>query len=296
MQEKKILSLDIGGSFIKWAIFDFDLKIIKKDKFQTHHSPKNPDGTLMWKKVVSWINDEIRSNYNLAYIAVSTSGVIDEQGQVIGSTPAFTNYIDFNIKTFLSSKTNLPVFVENDANCAILGELFLGVINGSTNSVMIVLGTGIGGGLIVEKEIFKGAHGWGGEVGRMLLPSGKEWEQVASTKNLLKQMQKAGFNFEHGVEIFANLYNPGVWIVFQKYLDDLAWGIVNICYLFDPEIFVIGGGIIENKLFPFDKLVTIIESKMDKNLFLKINFKQAKLGNAANLVGAAALGLKKWTE
>lgn len=247
---------------------------------------------------------------------IGMPGLVDDQG-VILFAPNLLMVSGFDITAVLSERFDFPrTVVENDATSAAAGELAYGAAFGATHAVMVTLGTGIGGGLIANGEVVRGAHGFGGEIGHMVVdPSGPNcpcgrrgcWERYASGSglgrlardaahagHLAEVMSIAGgdpeaVRGEHVTEA-AKGGDPEA----QAVLDELAWwvalGLANLANALDPELFVIGGGLVE----AFDLMVTPLRQALDEMVEggasrPPVGLAVAALGERAGAIGAAVL-------
>lgn len=212
----------------------------------------------------------------------------------------------------LSRELGLPVKVDNDANCAALGEVVAGAAKGSRSALMVTLGTGVGGGIIIGGEIYSGWQSLGGEIGHMCIVMDGEqcscgekgcWEAYAASSALVRQAEKAAVEHPesllaadtgslNGKKIFAAV-NAGDAVaksVVERYCAYVGVGIVNLINAIYPESIIIGGGISavgETILSPIREYIGEHFFASKKELMPAVL--QAQLGNDAGLIGAAAL-------
>ena len=163
-----ILAIDIGGTMIKYGLVSFDGKILSTDKIKTEAS-KGLNNIL--NKI-----DNIFKRYkenNPVGIAVSGTGQINGMiGKVIGGNPIIPNWIGTNLVKILEEKYNLPIVLENDVNCVALGEKWVGAGKDLSNFICLTIGTGIGGGIILNNQLFRGENFVAGEFGHILIKKG----------------------------------------------------------------------------------------------------------------------------
>ncbi|MCL2753743.1 MAG: ROK family protein, partial [Defluviitaleaceae bacterium] len=194
----------------------------------------------------------------------------------------------------MSMLLNKDVYVENDANCAALAEHRFGVAVGTKNSVTITLGTGIGGGIIIDNKIFAGSLFGGGEIGHHVIKARGEkcsckrhgcWESYASATALRRM---AGGKSPKEVFAKARAGDKALKAVVDEYIEYLCEGLVNIANILQPEIIVIGGGISGEGSYFLDKIHNSINGRFfDNQNPTKIVI--AGLGNDAGIIGAALL-------
>lgn len=273
---------DIGGTNIKYGVVNLNTnEITNKGHFPT--KAKTLKGVEIINNIVEHFNANF-ANLEIDAIGVSAAGVIDNNlGKVIHANDHFIEYVNLEIANIITTKTNKKCFVENDVNCAALGELAINNLT-SDNALVIALGTGIGGAVVINHKILPSNNLCSGEVG-MLKINDANWEDLASPINFAKQVSKK-YNQEIDIK---DLYDD-----LEKYADDvatfydlLAEGISRICWILDPKEIIIGGGVTDNQTFDIDALKSHIKQNIPSFMHEKLNVKKAKAGNSAALIGAA---------
>lgn len=278
----QVLCFDIGGTDIKYGIVK-DEVIIEKHKVQTN--AKLPQEELANK--LYQLASELLKNYQVDGVGVSCAGSIDiEKGQVITPPEAIPNFKDWNFKSFFKEKFNLDCIADNDVNCFAVAEGTSGAAKDFKNFFTITVGTGIGGAVVVDGHIWRGLNYNAGEVGRMLLPKEK-FESLASVTALIKNARDLGLDVHNGKEIF-DLYDQDNFLAEQavaSFYHYLAVGIANLIYTFNPEAFVIGGGITNRDAFVSELNQTINRYLVDgfKNTAV---LKRAHYKNDGGMMGA----------
>ncbi len=211
----------------------------------------------------------------------------------------------------VAERTGLPVRIDNDANCAALGEVTAGAAQGSENALMVTLGTGVGGGIIIGGRIFSGWKSLGGEIGHICICMDGEqcscgergcWEAYASASALVRQAERAAEKYPRsalakcgaldGRKIFAALRegDSAAKEVFENYCRYVGVGLTAFVNSIYPESIIIGGGISavgETLIAPIREYVAEHFFASDRALMPYIV--PAKLGNDAGIIGAAAL-------
>lgn len=289
-----ILCLDIGGTEVKAMIkgegFEKTL-----DNFESKASINAPD----IKNDVFNLVKELEENYEIDGIAISTAGMVDyKTGIIADHGPTFKNYKGFDWKKVIHNELGKFAVVENDVKSAAIGELNYGAGKGFSSAFVITIGTGIGGALILDGEIYRGASGHAGEIGYMPFEIDK-FESLASTSALVKRssMLFPDKNYKNGKEIFDAIDSDDEDAI--KLVDDmtsiLARGISNIMLIINPEVILIGGGISEQKEKFIEPIIKKIRTYVPENIFLSTKIKSTELGNRSGLYGAYAIykkGLK----
>ena len=285
-----ILAIDIGGTMIKYGLVSFDGKILSTDKIKTEAS-KGLNNIL--NKI-----DNIFKRYkenNPVGIAVSGTGQINGMiGKVIGGNPIIPNWIGTNLVKILEEKYNLPIVLENDVNCVALGEKWVGAGKDLSNFICLTIGTGIGGGIILNNQLFRGENFVAGEFGHILIKKG-EFEQFASTIALIRLVKERTGKILNGKEIFDLEKKEIVEYqeVISEWIENLTDGLSSIVYCFNPANMILGGGVIEQGEPLINRIKNSLFKKIGPQFKEKLNIIQAKLGNNAGMIGASYLLLEK---
>lgn len=312
------LGIDLGGTNIVAGVIDDSYKIIAKAELKT--AAPRPEADICdtmadaAKKALAKAGISIDE---VSYVGIGVPGAVDKSTGIIeySSNLGFHNW---EIVKMMNERLNKPVYIENDANCAAYGEYLAGSAKGTENAIAITLGTGVGGGIIINGKIYSGSNFAGAEIGHMVIvrngrscPCGRKgcFEAYASatglinlTKDAVKQenpknsyiLKSLNGNLDkiNGATAF-NAMRAGDKVgasVVKDYISYLACGVTNIINIFQPDILCIGGGISHEGNYLLKPLINIIE----KERYTKHNDKQTKiciasLGNDAGLMGAAFL-------
>lgn len=278
-----LIAIDIGGTTIKIATW-----INQKLKMAfTIDTPDNLD--TFYEELTDAVN-EIKANHNIDGVAISSPGAVNKATGVIEGASALPYIHNFKIVPELEKRFGLPVSIENDANCAALAEIADGAAKGCSSMAFLVIGTGVGGSIIINNQIWHGVHLYGGEFGFMII-DGKQLSELASPVTMAKRYnKKTGKDFD-GKTVFelADTDDPVAQEERGKLLHALAVAIFNIQHSFDPEKIIIGGGISQNpELVPLlDDEIAKLRNKMDIETVKPI-LDICTLKNEANLRGAVA--------
>ena len=293
------LGIDIGGTSVKFGVVDGADEVVYKDSIPTKKNCSD-------KEIIDSIAEkcvEIAAKFPISSVGVGTPGLIDYEKKTV--TASNLPFKETPIVKMLEKKLKLPVFINNDANCAALGEATVGEGKDVKNMVMVTLGTGIGGGIIIDKKIYLGG-GEAGEVGHMCIEAnGKKcacgsvgcWEKYASATALIEMVEEAAkanadsilaklvSEKEHadGKTVFDAIDRgcPVATEVFDKYIGYLAVGVKSIINVFSPEVVVISGGLSEAG----EALSAPLKAKLNTKAEIRIS----RLGNDAGIIGAALL-------
>lgn len=292
-----ILAIDIGGTNVKMGLVDHNGKIHAFSEAAANFDEyKTPILSTVLRQSKLFIK---RAQARIEGIAVSATGQIDTcTGTVIGGNGSIPNYIGSQIKKTLEDEFSINAWVLNDANAAVLGECFAGRARGLQNVLMLTLGTGVGGGLVLNGEIYKGSRGIAGELGHFSLyqdgphcTCGKRGclEQYASTSALVRRAQQiTGDNTLTSRAIFA-LAESGdtVFIkILHEWIVDIAAGITGLVHIFNPEMVLIGGGVSAQEELLIQPLRKHVLAGVMPCFAEGLSVERATLGNDAGMIGA----------
>ncbi len=282
---KQYLAVDIGGTFIKFGLVDEAASILTMGKVKT---PATLTG------LIDFIVEKYHAYPDVAGLAISSPGAVAASGVIYG-TSALPYLHGPNIKQMLADRIGIPVFMDNDGNCAGYAEVWKGKASDKQDVLVIVIGTGIGGAVIKDGRIHKGANLHGGEFGYMMIPTDAgydTWSTTAATGALVKKVASLKGCSIHDLsgEYIFEMANAGDAICHQaveEFFELLAIGIYNLQYMYDPEIILIGGGISAR-----EDLIDHINRKLDELLarfeasHIKPNVEACAYRQHANILGA----------
>ena len=287
------ICIDIGGTSIKYGVLSEKGEIFIDGTVSTKVTEKENFILSDVKKLIRNILDEYR-NYEIKGICVSTAGVVNpEKGEIAYAGPTIPKYTGTKIKEELEKEFSISCEVENDVNCAGLGEYWKGAGKGSKSMVCLTIGTGIGGSVILDGKLLNGIGYTAGEIGYMDV-NGSYIQNIASSKYLVEKVQKEKEEKEGitdaitGIDIFE-LAKKGDEICIaglNKIISNLAVGVRNIIYLLNPEVIVIGGGITAQKEYLEEKIRKEVNDGMISDMFRKTRIELAQQRNQAGLLGA----------
>ena len=296
----KVIGLDIGGTAVKYGLLDENGVILELGEFPTE-AEKGVENLF---KNICGVIDKYLSD-DILGIAVSGTGQIDGTiGKVIGGNPIIPGWIGTNLVEKLEDRYKIPAVLENDVNCAALGEKWLGAGKNSENFVCLTIGTGIGGGIILNGDIFRGDTYVAGEFGHIqIVKSGEEclcgkkgcYERYASATALVKMVKEKTGKTLNGKEIFE-LEKSGdkeIKEIVDRWIDYFTDGLSTIAYIFNPPLVVIGGGVTKQGEYLLERILVSLDSKLGINYKKNLKIKFAELGNNAGILGAEYLLLKK---
>ncbi len=311
------LGIDLGGTNIAAAVVDEKFNIVGEGKVKTNcPRPAEAIADSMYEAGMMAIKNAGLSLSDINEVGVGSPGSVNPQkGEICYS--ANLNFVNTPLRDLLESRFGRKVFLENDANAAAYGELLAGAGKGCDQFIAITLGTGVGGGVIMNNNILSGANSAGGELGHIVIVKDGEacscgrngcWEAYASATGLIRQTKEAmladkqskmwdlvGGDIESvsGRTAFDGMRasDKTATEVVKKYCEYVACGLTDIINIFQPDALCIGGGISKEG----ETLVGPIREYVERERFSRNVEKQtvittAKLGNNAGIIGAAFLG------
>ena len=308
--KKYSLGIDIGGTTVKLGLFDLDGKLLYKWEIETR---KIENGRYILSDIAKSI-DEILEDKKINKdevigVGVGVPGPVKEDKIVLGCVNL--GWPVFNVSAELEKLLNLPVKVANDANIAALGEMYKGGGKGYENMIMVTLGTGVGGGVIIDGKVIAGFSGAGGEIGHINVNPHEKISCNCGRKGCLEQYASATGITRLAKEILAKencdsklrnieeitakdifdlaKENDKLCIkIIDKFSNILGRALSNIACICNPQVFVIGGGVSKAG----DMLLDNIKKYYLENAFhatVDTQFKLATLGNDAGIFGGAKL-------
>lgn len=291
----RILAFDIGGTFVKYGLCNENFEFSEKSKFPT-------DAKKGGQAIIENIIGMIEQYDDIDRVAISTAGQVDsENGVVVYSTDNIPYYTGMAVKSLIENKTGITTYVENDVNSAAIGEAYFGAAKGEKNFICLTLGTGIGGAIFLDGKLFKGTNSSAGEIGHMIIHGGGKqctcggegcFECYASAKALINSVNKVSPVELNAFQIFQkeNIEKPEIRSEIDKWIDEIIIGLINVIYIFNPSVIVLGGGIMNE-----DYIIELIDRKIYNRLmdsFKNVRIVRTKLGNDAGMIGAAYMASK----
>ncbi len=293
------IGVDIGGTNTRVALIDEDLKIVRRDQFSTN--VEDPYITL------NQVNKIIKSfgEKNIVGIGLSCPGPLDLiKGSILETPNLHGAWHYFNVAAGLSHISEYPVSLQNDANLAALAEATVGEGKGQKIVQFLTVSTGLGSGLVIDGEIYIGAHGYAHEIASICMwrngpshgsvyPGGIE--AISSGTGITLRAQKGGLNVEHAGEVndLAMQGNSVAMEVMEDAKEYLANAIATIFAIVDPSIIILGGSValkIEGFVEEVEKRV---KSKVYPNLASFVDVRKSTLNEDSGLIGAACLAFNE---
>lgn len=226
----KIIAIDMGGTNLRIALIE-NRKILKYWKEKT---PKTSQGikVKLMELIEEYMSDEVKG------IAVASPGPL-KNGTI--KNPPNLPLRNYHLRKELQKRFKVPAVVKNDADCVALAELTLGCRK--KNFILLTLGTGIGGGVIINGQLYRG-EGYAGELGHIILDDGKDFEALAASKRLKKVTIKAFGEMKLFHELMK-MKSPKAKKILNEFTEYYGQGIASLIHCFDPEVIILAGGIRE---------------------------------------------------
>lgn len=312
------VGIDLGGTNIVAGVVDNKYNIIARAECKTAIPRPESDVCDSMAAVVKEAVKKAKLKMdNIDYIGIGVPGAVNPETGIIETSPnlLFTNW---DVRTMMTERLNKFIKIENDANAAALGEFLAGSAKGCKNAIAVTLGTGVGGGIVIDGKIYSGSNFAGAELGHMVIvKDGKQcgcgrkgcWEAYASATALINMTKDAIREEKPDFSYMLNLCEGDIdnvngktafdaqiagdttgKAVIEKYISYLACGIVNVINIFQPDVLCIGGGVSRQG----ENLLAPVRAIVEKERITKHNEKQTKicaatLGNDAGIIGAACL-------
>jgi glucokinase len=311
IRKKAYIGIDLGGTNIKSGLTDSDGHILTSELIA---SPVDDGASAVKSALLDTASKLLhyaeKANMEVVSIGVGSPGGIDsEKGIVLGTTPNIPDWKGTNLKKLFEDQFHIPIFVDNDANLFLLAEHLYGAAKGYNHVVGLTIGTGIGGALIINGEIYRGSGFVGAEIGHMpIVVDGKKCkcglkgclECYANATALVKSYRSRVRTANRDIttqdittrDIFqlASKSDPIANEVIDNWCEYLSTGIAACVNLLNPQLVVLGGGVAEAGSLLRTKVESSLQNKVLPVALTNLRVKIAKLGNKAGLLGGASLG------
>ncbi|MDI9219012.1 MULTISPECIES: ROK family protein [Clostridium] len=284
---KNYISIDIGGTAIKYGVIAEHGTILIKDNMDTEAHKGGPE---ILNKVFR-IVEKYLEKYELVGICISTAGMVDiEKGEIFYSSPLIPRYAGTKFKKELEERFLIPCEVENDVNCAGLAERISGAAIDSKITLCLTIGTGIGGCILIDEKVFHGFSNSACEIGYMHMFS-SDFQSLGATSILTKKVAERKKSSEEkwdGYNIFEEAKKGDEICItaIDEMVEVIAIGIANICYVINPEVVVLGGGIMAQDIYLKPKFDKAIKKYLLPSIAEKTRLEFAKHKNDAGMLGA----------
>lgn len=314
--EKRVIGIDVGGTNLRGALVGTDGKIINRMKIASD-ADKGIDAVI--DNLVRLIKG-IGGGEEVSAVGFGIPGIIDFKAGIITQAPNICNVNNYPIRENLRARLGdaIPVIIENDANCAAVGEWWMGAGKDAGSLVMITLGTGVGGGIILDGKLWRGADGMGGEVGHMTIyPDGPKCNcgnygclEVYSSATGIRRMVRETLSDPDTKTALRELVKDedpgripeavmkaaqdgdeaalGIW---ERFGTALGIGTASLVNILNVEMIVIGGGVSEAWEMFIDKALSELKRRALRAPAERVRVMKSVLGDDEGIIGASYLAL-----
>jgi len=311
--EKFAIGVDLGGTFIKFGIVTEKGKIIRKSFVDTK-ADGGPESVIkQMKKGLKELLDP--DKINIEGIGIGSPGIVSKKRGTVENPPNLPGWGKVQLGHVIEKAFKLPTFVENDANAAAIGELIFGAGKSHKSFVMITLGTGVGGGIILNKKLFRGDFGAAGEIGHITIDiNGPKCGcgsfgciEAYAGNGYIIQNAKEGLKIHQNSKIVelisddfnaltpkvissaAELGDPYANELITNLGKNIGYALASVSNLLDVSTFIIGGGVAGFGKLLLDNIEISLKQRVLKSLVPRCKILPAKLKNEAGIKGASSL-------
>lgn len=304
MTQPQVLGIDFGGTTVKLAVVEGETLLTEVQRITTQEF-SDPESLI--DRIVSGIAVLRKSFPGVAGTGIGVPGAVDF---LTGMTYNLTNvqgWASFPLRDVMIAKTGLPTVVENDANCMAYAEWKYGAARGYHHAVCVTLGTGVGGGLILNDQLYRGANFAAGEIGQMSIdwngvpgPYGnsgaleryignRQIEELAATVYREKGIAVPPLHTPMVLSQLAKEGDPIALEIWERVARALGYCLMSVVYLLNPEVIVIGGGVSGAGSSLFNPLAKTLKDTLTYECFDHLNIVPARFGNTAGIIGSSAI-------
>ncbi len=303
MSELVTAGIDLGGTSIKYAAVTENGQVLFENKIPTNATRSKED---VIKSLADCIHELQQNFQNIACVGIGTPGLVDiEAGVVKGGAGNLPDWENIPLASILTKAVNLPVFVDNDANLMGLGEYVFGYQQKGENMIFLTIGTGIGGAIIINGDLYRGHRYAGAELGCIPIEVDNQeglWEDFASTAAMVRRYKDRIQNENNESidgEYIIKQYKSGeanALEVVNENVKLIGKGVAAYINIFNPECIIIGGGVSEAGEIYIDKIRTEAMKYAMDDCKEGVKILAASLGNKAGFLGAAYFAMKRFKE
>lgn len=308
--KKLIFAADLGGTYLRAATVDAKGRIHSRFKQNT---PQDKDANAIVDAIIAAVH-EFQHRAEISAVSLAIPGTVNvEEGSVV-KAPNLPCLDGFRLAAVLTSRLDLPAVLENDANAAAVGEMWQGAAVGCKTIICLTLGTGVGGGIILDRKLWRGVDGAAAEIGHMCVdPFGGVacacgsrgcLEVFASATAIVRMTREASPRYPESIlqgredRTAAMIFEAGkqgdelALEIFRRMGVYLGIGLANLINILNPEMIVIGGGVVNGWALFEKHMYQQVEERAFPSLAARVKIVRAKCGDDAGLLGAARLALR----
>lgn len=293
-QDMRIAVLDIGGTSIKSGIFMGDTLAGQKE-----HPTNAAEGSeYVMQRAKNILREMLREYGALDGIGISTAGQVNfEKGSISYANSNIPGYTGTKVRDIMEAEFGIPAAVENDVNAAALGEARYGAGRGMKDFICLTYGTGVGGAIVMNGDLYRGSSFSAGEMGALIVhPEDRDagadmysgcYEKYASVTGLVRKAMAIDAFLDSGRKIFAELARKEVKKAVDEWIDEITCGLVSLIHIFNPAGVILGGGVMAQEYVLEQVRKRVAENIMET--YRHVSIVNAGLGNEAGMFGAAYL-------
>lgn len=300
MVRKYIIGIDLGATNLKIGLIDKNKIILKEILPIVNFAARSALIAAIHNGINNILSKAKLDKKNLLAVGIGLPGPIDYEKGIVRYLPNIKGWRNVRLRDIVRKKIGLPVFIDNDANLMALAESRMGAAKGKKNVVALTLGTGVGGGIIIDGFLYRGSSFAAGEIGHIPVnEAGPKCscggmaclERYIGNRHILQEARKI-FGADITLEKLSLLADKGnkraanIWKNAAKYLGITLSGVVNFL---NPDVIVIGGGVSEAGSIIFDNVRKTLKERAMPTQAKTVKIAKAKLGNDAGMIGAALL-------
>ncbi len=304
MTTSQVIGIDFGGTSVKLAVVEGETLLTDIHRIPTQEF-ESPDHLI---ERISRVVAEIREQHpSVSAIGVGVPGAVNFSTGMTYNLTNVKGWSEVPLRDILAEESGLPTVIDNDANCMAYAEWKFGAARGCSHAVCVTLGTGVGGGLILNNQLFRGANYAAGEIGQMSIdlngvpgPYGNTGALERYIGNRQITEMAAEIYRQRGEEVpavhtpealaeMAGKGDPVALEVWTKVATCLGFSLMSVVYLLNPEAIVIGGGVSEAGALLFDPLKKTLKNSLTAECFDHLRIVPARFGNTAGMIGSSAM-------
>ena len=310
-----VIGIDLGGTNLKAGLVGKDGKITHRLSIRTNY---NADPQAISNQIFELIDEIIKEAHvkksDIIGVGLGSPGLIDKKGETIIFSPNLPRWRNIPIKRMVADRFSIPCVLENDANAAAWGEKWVGAGKDVSSLVMLTIGTGIGGGIVIDNKLWRGANNVAAEIGHMIIHMNgpkcscgnngciEAYASATAMVRRFKELLKGGVSssLKDSREITAKMINDAAFQGDRASLDIieetgryLGIALVNVMHILNPEMIVLTGGMIGSGELLMNPIRQVTKHKAFESSYKDTEIVFSQLGNDAGIIGAAGCLLKE---
>ena len=290
MKDRQVIGIDIGGTTINLGRFLVD-GTCKEFLSIATPQPATPEAVV---KAIAFPLKKLAQSHNCQGIGIGMPGPTDVTNRIARVGINLPDWEDIPLAEWIENTTDIPTTLANDANCAAIGEAWLGAGKDISNFILLTLGTGVGGGIFIDGKLFTGSYGAAGELGLITLnpdgyPCNSGNQGSLEQHCCIRAIKRMTGQTPMELATLARQGDRDALNFWQQYGTILGAGITSLLYILTPEAVILGGGISASAEYFFPTTLAEIKRRVHPSSRVDLKLLKAQLGNDAGMIGAAKL-------